>query len=327
MIPVRESEIMLPKELAWRPSPVDSLERLLTIRIVEDWLQGLCDQGLAGDLHFSKGQEAISVGVCAALHPEDKIVTHHRTIAHEIAKGATLYPLLAEVLGKRTGLNKGRAGEMHLHNNAIGHAFSFQLVGTCLPVAAGLAWAERFYKQTEHVVVCFLGDAAFSNGAVHEGLNIAAVQRCPLLVVVEDNQIAGNIQPMFYRPLSGAPAPSWKDRFKAYGIDSELLGGNDVEEIEHVARQAADYVRARSLPFGLVLQTQRLCWHKQGQRDYRLATEIANLARFDPIRVAQRRLAKSDTDLETRRGWISSRLQPIFDQVLADPPAEMHYDD
>ena len=107
-------------------------KKMLTIRVVEEKLQELCLQGAGVDLHFSKGQEAISVGVCSALRSTDYIVTHHRTIAHEIAKGADLHDLIAEVLGKSTGFNKGLAGEMHLCNPAIRHAFSFQIVGTCV---------------------------------------------------------------------------------------------------------------------------------------------------------------------------------------------------
>src|SRR4029077_11854823 len=122
------------------PMTSDLFHTMLTIRLVEERLQAMCMRGEAGDLHFSRGQEAIATGVCAALRPTDHIVTHHRTIAHEIAKGAELYTLLAEILGKRTGCNGGIAGEMHISNPAIRHDFSFQLVGTCVPVSVGLAY-------------------------------------------------------------------------------------------------------------------------------------------------------------------------------------------
>ena len=125
---------------------------LVTIRAVEHRLEAMCRRGEAGDLHFSRGQEAISVGVMAALRPTDWVVSHHRTISHTaIARGVDLRALLAEVLGKRTGLNGGRAGEMHVHDDRTRYAFSFQLVGTSAPVAAGLAWARKYHHRTDEV--------------------------------------------------------------------------------------------------------------------------------------------------------------------------------
>src|SRR3990167_9800788 len=117
-------------------------DQMLLIRLLEDRLQVLCDQGLGTDLHFSKGQEAISVGVMAALRETDYVVTHHRTIAHAIARGVPMKSLVAELLGKAEGINGGYAGEMHLSFPFKRFMFSFQLVGTCVPVAAGLAWAR-----------------------------------------------------------------------------------------------------------------------------------------------------------------------------------------
>lgn len=106
-------------------------KRMLLVRLLEEKLQELCLTGEASDLHFSKGQEAISVGACAALKSTDYMVTHHRTIAHSIARGVPLKPLVAEILGKATGFNKGMAGEMHIRYPPLRYMFSFQLVGTC----------------------------------------------------------------------------------------------------------------------------------------------------------------------------------------------------
>lgn len=253
---------------------------MLRIRLVEDRLQKLCLEGLAGDLHFSKGQEAIAVGVCAALRLGDIVVTHHRTIAHEIARGAALYPLIAEVLGRKTGINGGRAGEMHLHDASIGHLFSFQLVGTCLPVAAGIAWGAKYFRKTDNVVVCFLGDAASSNAQFHEGMTIASLRAVPLLVVCENNELAGNIRPEHYLPTSTV-----RDRARGYNPDGVwAVDGNNVEEVFFWAKSALDRVRGRSRFGFLECMTTRLCWHKQGQRDIRSAEELKMLAERDPLR-------------------------------------------
>ena len=257
---------------------------MLFIRLVEDRLQELCMEGKAGDLHFSKGQEAISVGVMSALRETDYIATHHRTIAHAISKGVPLRPLLAEILGKAEGLNGGMAGEMHLSCLEKRFMFSFQLVGTCVPVAAGIAWAVKENQknndltQFNRIVVVFHGDAATANGQWHEGVNIAAVQRLPLLLVCENNHLAGNVQPEHYLPVNIF------QRAAGYGIRSNRVDGNNLDAVRAAAEYAVDYVRRESRPFLLDCATTRLGRHKQGQGDLRSVAEKDALALRDPLR-------------------------------------------
>jgi len=283
-------------------------QRMVTIRIVETRLQELCFKGEAGDLHFSKGQEAISVGVCAALRQSDYIVTHHRTIAHEIAKGSALRPLIAEVLGKATGINGGLAGEMHISNPTIRHIFSFQLVGTCVPVATGLAYALRYYKKTDDVVAVFFGDAATSNGQVHEALNIAKIKSVPLLLVCENNGLAGNIRKEYYLPTETVA-----ERMAAYGVEAETIDGNDVSLVQANTREAVEsYVRPESKPLLLEMNTTRLCCHKQGQGDIRSKEEIAKLAERDPLLPVEQKLRLTQEQKE--RIW--SKIEMEFEQIL-----------
>jgi TPP-dependent pyruvate/acetoin dehydrogenase alpha subunit len=229
-------------------------KRMLTVRLLEDELQRLCLNGEAGDLHFNKGQEAISVGACAALRPTDYIVTHHRTIAHSIAKGIPLAPLVAELLGKATGINKGMAGEMHLRYPKLRYMFSFQLVGTCLSVSAGLAWAVKNYLKEDSIVACFFGDAATSNAQAHEGINIASVRKAPLLLICENNGLAGNVRKELYLPTKTVA-----ERAAAYGIGASRADGNHVTEVMEAVGKAAKVVRERSEPYLLELDTTRLC--------------------------------------------------------------------
>jgi len=249
---------------------------MLRIRLLEDRLQELCYAGEAGDLHFSKGEEAIAVGVCSELRDTDYSVTHHRTIAHAVARGVPLKGLVAELLGKATGINGGRCGEMHLHHFPSRYMFSFQLVGTCVSVAAGLAWAAK-RRQEENIVACFIGDAATSNAQFHEGLNIAAVQKVPLLIVVEDNHIAGNIRPEYYLPETLGM------RFHSFGIGWHNGDGNKLDEVTYLARNAIEEVRRYGKPFVLIFDTTRLCHHKQGQADARSKEEILELSKRDPL--------------------------------------------
>jgi acetoin:2,6-dichlorophenolindophenol oxidoreductase subunit alpha len=311
----------------------DELESLYTtmliIRTVESRLQKLCDMGEAGDLHFNKGQEAIALGVCAALGDSDLMVTHHRTIAHQIAKGLGFKPgmsrlfmrgLVAEILGKSTGVRGGRAGEMHISDPDIGHMFSFQLVGTCITVGAGLAWAIKNFKRSNQVVTCFFGDAASSNGQFHEGLSLAAIHRLPILFVCENNKLAGNIRPGHYMPTN-----SVADRAVAYDIDVLEGDGNDLQEVYSKTCSVLDLVR-EGRPHLLELHTTRLSWHKQGQRDVRSPEELATLAEKDPLTNLERKLGPS-FDAGQALAAVASFLDLVFDEVASDPIPTFRLDD
>ena len=285
-------------------------EQMLRIRLLEDRLQELCLNGDGADLHFSRGQEAIPVGVCAALRETDYVVTHHRTIAHAIAKGVPLRPLIAELLGKAEGLNGGMAGEMHMSYPAARFMFSFQLVGTCVPVAAGLAWAVKHYLKTDDIVVVFHGHAATANGQWHEGMNIAAVQKLPLLLVCENNRVAGNVTSDYYSPVMHI-----RQKAGAYGILSNTVDGNDISEVRKAAEFAAKWVRARSEPFLLECVTARLGRHKQGMGDIRTKEELAALTLRDP-------LLRVDVD-PRRRDAIEHEIAEIIEAVRAAPGPQL----
>jgi pyruvate dehydrogenase E1 component alpha subunit len=258
---------------------------MLLIRVLEEELQKLCDQGEAGDLHFNRGQEGVTVGVCAALRPTDYIVGHHRTIAHAVAKGVPLGLLVAEVLGRPSGVNGGRAGEMHINYPPVRFMFSWQLVGTCVPVAAGLAWAVKNYLKTDDIVVVFHGDAATSNAQWNEGMNIAAIQKVPLLLICENNGLAGNVRTPYYLPTKNVV-----ERARGFGVPGNLVDGNKVDKVCEEVKLAADWVRTSSRPYLLECDTTRLGRHKQGQGDIRSKEEIAELAKRDPLLYEERRL-------------------------------------
>ena len=290
---------------------------MLTIRLVEDELQRLCLTGEASDLHFSKGQEAISVGVCSELTPTDYVVTHHRTISPGIARGLPMNALMAEILGKATGINKGLAGEMHIRSPELRFMFSFQLVGTCASVAAGLAWAVRYYKKEDNVVAVFLGDAATSNAQFHEGMNLAAVRRVPLLVIVEDNHLAGNIRQEFY-----LPAPIEK-RFESFGIPVSKADGNKVDEVMDAARACIEKLRTKGSPVALILDTTRLSWHKQGQRDVRSQAELDELAKRDPLVYEERRIGIDKAMKSTLTKAIEKEIAKAVDYARRSPIPKM----
>jgi len=262
-------------------------KKMVLIRNLETSLLQLAEStGEVSDLHLDRGQEAISVGVCSALRSDDYMVTHHRTIAHSIAKGMPLQPLVDEILGRGTGVCGGKANEMHIRSPEIGYLFSFQLVGTAAPVAAGIAWASRYVKHEDRVVALFVGDASTSNAQFLEGMNAAAIRKVPLLVVIENNHLAGNITPDYYFPENSGI----RDRFNAFGIESTSIDGNKIDEVVKSAKAAVDTIRVSSRPVGLICDTTRLLMHKIGQRDVRKPELVAELARRDPIAYAERML-------------------------------------
>ena len=262
-------------------------QKMVLIRTLETELLELAETtGEVSDLHLNRGQEAISVGVCATLKPEDYMLTHHRTIAHSIAKGMHLQPLVDEILGRATGVCGGKANEMHVRSPEIGYLFSFQLVGTAVPVAAGIAWASRYIKREDRIVALFVGDASTGNAQFLEGINAAAIRRVPLLVVVEDNHLAGNISPDYYLPDNAGI----RERFAAFGIESVEVDGNKLDEVLDQAAKAVDRVRNLCRPCGLICDTTRLLMHKIGQRDIRDKAEIERLAKRDPITYMESRL-------------------------------------
>lgn len=266
------------KELDTETRYLPLYKQMVLVRILEQALEDLSTTGAVSDLHLNRGQEAVAAGVIAALRPTDYIATHHRTIAHAVAKGIPLYPLVAELLGKADGVCGGMGGEMHLSYPPVGFMFSFQLVASCVPVAAGLAWAAKYFKKTDAIVAVFHGDAATGNGQWHEGLNIAVVNRVPLVLICENNHLAGNVHPRHYQP--GA-RPS--ERAAGYGIPTRTVDGTHADEVLAAAQEAVEYVRKESRPFLLECDVERLCWHKLGQRDSRTPEELAACAQRDPL--------------------------------------------
>ena len=286
--------------------------KMLTVRLVETELQKLCLEGVAGDLHFNKGQEAISVGAIAAIQPSDYIVTHHRTIAHAFCKGTPLRPLLAELLGRSNGSNGGLAGEMHLNSPNAGHLFSFQLVGTSAPVAAGAAWASKYFRRESRIVACFLGDACTSNAQFHEGVNIASLKRAPLLVICENNGLAGNIRQPVYMPTKTVA-----ERMGAYGIDSRRIDGNDVISVYETVKEVSEIVRGKSQPYLIDAVTTRLCWHKQGQPDARSKEELADLSKLDPIPRLEQQIPENERESTARA--VETEVREAIGFALSSP--------
>ena len=157
---------------------VDMFTRMLRIRHFEHAATALKNEGvIPGSIHTSIGQEGEIVGACLAVRLDDYMIGNHRSHGHPIGKGADIGPLMAELLGRKTGVNQGKGGSMHLADAKVGSLGETSIVGSGIPVAAGAALASKL-RNEDRVTLCFFGDGASNEGMFHEGLNLAAVWSC-----------------------------------------------------------------------------------------------------------------------------------------------------
>src|SRR6185436_155726 len=168
------------------------------------------------------GQEAIAVGVCAHLRPDDVVFSTHRGHGHALAKGAPAREVMAELFGKATGVSKGRGGSMHLFVPEVGLMGTTGIVGPNILQATGAGYSFQLMK-TDNVAVAFFGDGAVNNGAFHEGLNLAAIWDLPVIYVCENNMYATEVA-FSYATRNQDVA----ERAQTYGMAACAVDGNDV---------------------------------------------------------------------------------------------------
>jgi len=255
--------------------------QMFTIRLVEETLLDLFSKGLlAGTTHTCIGQEACAVGVVNALDKErDIIFSNHRNHGHFIAYCDKVEELIAEVMGRESGVCRGIGGSQHIHYKNF---YSSGIQGGLVPSAAGVAFAEKV-KDTGAIVVVFIGDGTLGQGVVYETLNIASLWSLPLLFVVENNQYAQSTP--VHLGVSGEIAK----RAEPFGIISHEIDGFDVFNVYFASKRAVDFVRREKRPFFLVLHTYRLGPHSKGN-DYRPVDEIAKYRRMDPLKIIRKSL-------------------------------------
>jgi pyruvate dehydrogenase E1 component alpha subunit len=192
------------------------LRQMVLLRAFEEKLEELYQRkAMFGSTHSYRGQEAIAVGVCAALEPTDLIASYHRGTGHLIAKGADLYTLLCECMGRADGYSKGRGGKMHMGDMGFGFLGNTGTVGGTVPTATGAALAAKI-RGSKEIAVSFFGDGAVNQGVVHEAMNLAGVWKLPLLYVCENNQYA-----MTVSLEKSVAIKRLSDRAAAYGFEGK----------------------------------------------------------------------------------------------------------
>jgi len=259
---------------------------MLTIRFFEEAIERLFLEGrVMGTAHTCIGQEAVAVGVAAALEPRDAMTTTHRGHGHFLARGADAGRAMAELFGRETGYSRGRGGSQMMMDPSIGFFGANGITGGSIPFATGLALDAQL-KGTGRVTVCFFGDGASNQGVFHESLNIAALWKLPVLYIVENNGYA-----MSTATARGLANTHIADRAAAYGMPGASVDGNDLRAVrDAVAALAAD-LRAGKGPALLECVTYRLSGHSRGDpRVYRTREEEAVAWKNDPILRLEERL-------------------------------------
>ncbi len=251
---------------------------------------------IRGFLHLSVGQEAIAVGVMPALHQEDSVVSAYREHGHAIARGGPLESIMAEMFGKAGGCSHGHGGSMHLFHKPSRFYGGSAIVGGGLPIATGLALAEKM-KWKETVSACFFGEGAMAEGVFHESMNLAALWKLPVLFLCENNGYAMGTS--IDRELSRTDLVQ---KAKSYGVAAIQVDGMDVLSVAKEAKQAADYVRSGEGPFFMEFKTYRFRAHSMYDPElYRSKTEVDVWKKRDPLLHLEQKLKESGVFTDDNR--------------------------
>ena len=258
---------------------VPLLRRMWLIRAFEEKVSALyAAREIVGLLHLGIGQEAVAVGTCGLLHPDDQVFGGHRSHGHAIAKGADINRLMAEIAGRATGYCAGKGGSMHIVAMDAGFVTATGVVGGTIPLALGAAFAAK-ESGTGRVAVVFFGDGAGQAGAFHESLNIASLWKLPVIFVCENNGYAE------FTPLSAhTKVERLAQHAKTYGIPSTTVDGNDLLAVREAASKAIEKTRQGKGPSFIECLTHRLRGHYEGDpAKYRELSQVTEWKKKDPI--------------------------------------------
>lgn len=260
--------------------PVAMLRTMMLIRVFEEKADELFALGkVHGTMHLSMGQEAVAVGVCSALQPDDYILSTHRGHGHCLAKGADVAQMMAEFLGKETGYCRGRGGSMHIADVSSGNLGANGIVAGGLPIATGVGLSIKV-RRTGQVCVAFFGDGAANEGAFHESLNLASLWTLPVVFVCENNQYA-----MSMPAQKAMNIERISQRACAYGIPGLTVDGMDALAVFEASRESVGRVRAGAGPVLIECLTYRYKGHSKSDvaQRYRTRAEIDTWRARDPI--------------------------------------------
>lgn len=313
---------------AERPDMTDAqlirlLEEMIVIREFEEKVQRLYVQGLIhGTTHLCQGQEAVCAGAAQALSPRDYVTMTYRSHGHALARGMDKGAILAELMGRATGVSKGKGGSMHLTDFPRHVIGSFGIVGAGLPVALGAAMSAKL-KGEDRISVTFFGDGATNIGAFHETLNMAAVWQAPVVFICENN-----IYGEFSRIDETTATTKLSDRASSYNMPGTTIDGNNVLEVMETAREAAERARSGGGPTLIECVTYRHRGHSRTDpAKYRPQAEVEAWLGYDPIALygewLQERNVIGQDEIERMKARIRSEIDAAAEEAEAAPYPEL----
>ena len=272
---------------------LEAYRRMLRIRRFEEEGTRLFKGGkIPGSFHASIGQEAAIVGACMALKDDDAMTGTHRSHGHPIGKGADLKALMAELMGKETGICKGRGGSMHLADNSVGIIGESAIVGGGIPLATGCGLSAKV-RRSNQIALCFFGDGAVNQGTFHESLNMASLWKLPVVYFCENNGYA-----ITTSVARSHGQPSISKRAEAYGMPGVAVDGQDIRAVYSAANDAASRARRGDGPTLIEAKTYRFDEHNVGLfvpgKPYRPPEEVEEYkTRRDPVILFRKVLSES----------------------------------
>jgi len=312
-----------PRDGPGGPDHLELYERMLLIRRFEERCVELYSAGrIRGFLHLYIGEEAVAVGVLSHLRDDDAVVATYRDHGHALARGVPIGPVMAEMLGKDAGVCRGRGGSMHLFHAPTRFYGGNGIVGGGLPLAVGLALADRLAGR-DRVTVCFFGEGAMAEGEFHESMNLAALWHLPVLFLCENNLYA--MGTALERSESETNLPV---KAAAYEVPAWSCDGMDVAAVWEAARRAVELVRDSGGPVFLEAKTYRFRAHSMFDPDrYRDKGEVEHWRERDPLLLQRARLLAADvpevelTDADTR---VSAEVDAAvaFAEAAGDEPVD-----
>ncbi len=282
-------------------------EKMLLIRRFEEKVYELAKRGVVrGSVHLCLGQEAPPVAACMSIDEQDYILPTHRGHGQALARGTDPKLLLAEILGKETGLCRGRVGSMHIFDRDTNNLGANGIVGAEFPIAVGVGLAVKS-KAPQACAVCFFGDGSTNQGGFYEALNLASLWELPVVFVCLNNQYGMGTN------YSRTSAVRVHEKAKLFGLEAEEVDGNDVVEIYRRLQTLVPNVRKTNMPVLLECLTYRMIGHSAfDERPYRPKKEIEEWKKCDPIERLSSRLKDTgigEDELNAREKQVETKLE------------------
>lgn len=311
---------------------IELYRQMLLIRRFEEQCNVAYRQAkIGGYLHLYIGQEAVAVGFISQLQKQDRVVGHYRDHGYVLALGSDPNAVMAELLGKETGLCKGKGGSMHLYDRDKNFLGGYGIIGGMIGIATGVAFKQR-YMQEDGVTLCFFGDGSMNAGLLHECFNMAGLWDLPVIYIVENNKYA-----MGTALEHHSSETNLAKRASVYGFPSKQIDGMDVLSVRAEAREIIKHVREKREPYFVEAITYRFVGH--GAADitdpgsYRTKEELEEWKERDPLESLKAILVGdgviSESELQTMDDEIKAIVKEAarFADESADPPPDALFED